>query len=270
MEQVLDARGFVADLLACTSRPRIPVTSRSPLDLSWEQEFPVPPLGVPGRGSIVSAASVAGCESGRLSRPGRPRRCPALPSPQRTRPRSRESGNASTAAAGDRTGGGVDETVAACDDPGAAGALPGAAGQRAPGCAGSAADAARHDRLEPRAVDRGGEAAAGRVFGLSRWHRPGRPRGRLRRGGRPARTCVTGLDGVGRPQPAPAGGYRIGVGQEVRDVGGRPRVRGRAVGGAAWPRAGASGACVGVLGPGHGPGPSAVVAGSGRPGPART
>src|SRR5436190_13719280 len=66
MEQVLAARGFVADLLAATARPRILVTSRSPLHLSWEQEFPVPPLGVPGRGSAVSAASVAGCESVRL------------------------------------------------------------------------------------------------------------------------------------------------------------------------------------------------------------
>ena len=66
MEQVLGARDFVADLLAATARPRILVTSRSPLHLSWEQEFPVPPLRVPGRGSAVSAASVAGCESVRL------------------------------------------------------------------------------------------------------------------------------------------------------------------------------------------------------------
>ena len=66
MEQVLAARGFVADLLAATTRPRILVTSRSPLHLSWEQEFPVPALRVPPRGPAVSAASVAGCESVRL------------------------------------------------------------------------------------------------------------------------------------------------------------------------------------------------------------
>jgi non-specific serine/threonine protein kinase len=66
MEQVLDAHGFVADLLAATDRPRILVTSRSPLHLSWEQEFPVPPLHVLRGGSVLSAPSVAECESVRL------------------------------------------------------------------------------------------------------------------------------------------------------------------------------------------------------------
>jgi predicted ATPase/DNA-binding CsgD family transcriptional regulator len=66
MEQVLAARGFIAELLAATARPRILVTSRAPLHLSWEQEFPVPPLPVPGRGSGVSAAAIAECESVRL------------------------------------------------------------------------------------------------------------------------------------------------------------------------------------------------------------
>jgi predicted ATPase/DNA-binding CsgD family transcriptional regulator len=66
LEQVLEARGFVADLLAASDRPRILVTSRSPLHLSWEQEFPVPPLRVPEGGSAVSAASLAACESVQL------------------------------------------------------------------------------------------------------------------------------------------------------------------------------------------------------------
>jgi predicted ATPase/DNA-binding CsgD family transcriptional regulator len=66
MEQVLAARGFVVDLLAVTTGPRILVTSRSPLHVSWEQEFPVPPLGVPVRGSAVSSASLMDCESVRL------------------------------------------------------------------------------------------------------------------------------------------------------------------------------------------------------------
>lgn len=44
MEQVLEAGGFVADLLAATDALRIVVTSRAPLHLSWEQELPVPPL----------------------------------------------------------------------------------------------------------------------------------------------------------------------------------------------------------------------------------
>ena len=63
VEQVLTASGFVGDLLATTTHLRILVTSRAPLHLSWEQEFPVPPLNVPQPGSALSAAVVAGCES---------------------------------------------------------------------------------------------------------------------------------------------------------------------------------------------------------------
>lgn len=66
MEQVLAAADFIAELLAATTRPRFLVTSRAPLHLSWEQEFPVPPLDVPGRGSGVSAAAIAECESVQL------------------------------------------------------------------------------------------------------------------------------------------------------------------------------------------------------------
>jgi predicted ATPase/DNA-binding CsgD family transcriptional regulator len=63
VEQVLAASGFVGDLLAATTAPRILVTSRAPLHLSWEQEFPVPPLQVPEPGSALSADVVAACES---------------------------------------------------------------------------------------------------------------------------------------------------------------------------------------------------------------
>jgi non-specific serine/threonine protein kinase len=61
VEQVLAAAGFVADLLAATVRTRILVTSRAPLRLSWEQEFPVPPLRIP-----EVAAARAECESVQL------------------------------------------------------------------------------------------------------------------------------------------------------------------------------------------------------------
>ena len=44
MEQVLDAGGFVADLLAATDAVSMIVTSRAPLHLAWEQDLPVPPL----------------------------------------------------------------------------------------------------------------------------------------------------------------------------------------------------------------------------------
>src|SRR5262249_31618397 len=41
-------------------------TSRSPLHVSGEQEFPVPPLALPEGGPGTAAAAVAGCESVRL------------------------------------------------------------------------------------------------------------------------------------------------------------------------------------------------------------
>jgi predicted ATPase/class 3 adenylate cyclase len=46
-EQVNDAAPQIADLLARAPKISILVTSRSPLRVSGEQEFPVPPLGVP-------------------------------------------------------------------------------------------------------------------------------------------------------------------------------------------------------------------------------
>jgi len=65
-EHVLPAGEFVAELLGASSDLRILVTSRSPLHVSGEQEFPVPPLRLPDPASPVSAASLAGCESVQL------------------------------------------------------------------------------------------------------------------------------------------------------------------------------------------------------------
>src|SRR5262250_2669752 len=65
-EQVLAAGGFVLDLLDATGRLRLLITSRSPLHVSGEQEFPVPPLALPEGGPGTAAAAVAGCESVRL------------------------------------------------------------------------------------------------------------------------------------------------------------------------------------------------------------
>jgi non-specific serine/threonine protein kinase len=44
LEQVVAAGGFLGDLLGATDGLRILATSRTPLHLSWEQVFPVPPL----------------------------------------------------------------------------------------------------------------------------------------------------------------------------------------------------------------------------------
>jgi len=62
-EQVLGGAPVVAELLAAASGPRVVVTSRSPLHLSGEQEFLVPPLPLPDPGAQASAASLAACES---------------------------------------------------------------------------------------------------------------------------------------------------------------------------------------------------------------
>jgi non-specific serine/threonine protein kinase len=65
-EHVLPAGEFVAELLGASSDLRILVTSRSPLHVSGEQEFPVPPLLLPEPAWPVSAASLAGYESAQL------------------------------------------------------------------------------------------------------------------------------------------------------------------------------------------------------------
>ncbi|MDR7419329.1 MAG: adenylate/guanylate cyclase domain-containing protein [Armatimonadota bacterium] len=46
-EQILDAAPFVSDLLKATSKVKVAVTSRAALRVYGEQEFPVPPLGLP-------------------------------------------------------------------------------------------------------------------------------------------------------------------------------------------------------------------------------
>jgi non-specific serine/threonine protein kinase len=65
-EQVLAAGGFVVELLDATGHLRVLVTSRSPLHVSGEQEFPVPPLALPQGGPGTTAAAVAPFESVRL------------------------------------------------------------------------------------------------------------------------------------------------------------------------------------------------------------
>jgi hypothetical protein len=62
-EHVLSCGPTVAELLAAGTGTRIVVTSRSPLRLLGEQEFPVPPLPVPETGAKASVASVAACAS---------------------------------------------------------------------------------------------------------------------------------------------------------------------------------------------------------------
>lgn len=51
MEQILAAAPQVAELLSAMPNAKILVTSRSPLRISWEHEYPLPPLSVPPPGS---------------------------------------------------------------------------------------------------------------------------------------------------------------------------------------------------------------------------
>src|ERR1051325_969024 len=50
-EQVVAAAALMADLLATCPALKILVTSREPLHLSWESEWPVPPLALPPAGT---------------------------------------------------------------------------------------------------------------------------------------------------------------------------------------------------------------------------
>jgi predicted ATPase len=66
-EHVLTAASIVAELLKGAGALRVVVGSRSSLRVSGEQECPVPPLEVPEPQTPASPASIAACESVRLS-----------------------------------------------------------------------------------------------------------------------------------------------------------------------------------------------------------
>jgi non-specific serine/threonine protein kinase len=65
-EHLLPAGGFVQELLTRSSELRVLITSRAPLRVSGEQEFPVPSLAVPQAGGARSATAVAACEAVQL------------------------------------------------------------------------------------------------------------------------------------------------------------------------------------------------------------
>ncbi|MFL5756675.1 MAG: ATP-binding protein [Chloroflexota bacterium] len=65
-EQVLDAARDVAGLLAAAPALRVIVSSRAPLRISGEQEFPVPPLSLPDAGSHDDPEALARSEAVRL------------------------------------------------------------------------------------------------------------------------------------------------------------------------------------------------------------
>lgn len=62
-EQVVAAAPLVADLLRAAPGLRVVVTSRAVLHLSGEQEFPVPPLGLPDPAELPQAAALSQYEA---------------------------------------------------------------------------------------------------------------------------------------------------------------------------------------------------------------
>jgi predicted ATPase/DNA-binding CsgD family transcriptional regulator len=60
-EQVLGAAAQLAELLAACPALKLLVTSREPLHLSWEHEYPVPPLGLPDLRCLPAAGVLTDC-----------------------------------------------------------------------------------------------------------------------------------------------------------------------------------------------------------------
>ena len=62
-EHVLDGSPVVAELLAASQRTRVLATSRAPLRLQGEREYPVPSLGLPAANAKSDLSSLAASES---------------------------------------------------------------------------------------------------------------------------------------------------------------------------------------------------------------
>ena len=62
-EHLMPAAQSVSDLVAAAPHARVLVSSREPLRIAGEQEFPVPPLAVPDRGAAVSMEDLGAADS---------------------------------------------------------------------------------------------------------------------------------------------------------------------------------------------------------------
>jgi len=65
-EQVIEGAGGIGQLLTMTERVRVLATSRQPLGLSGEREYPVPPLALPDVGHLPSLAALSQYEAVQL------------------------------------------------------------------------------------------------------------------------------------------------------------------------------------------------------------
>ena len=155
-EQVSEAAALVRELLDACPALKVLVTSRVVLHIYGEQEFPVPPLPLPGADAVASPAALTGVPVDRPLRAARRRRPAGFRADgQKRRRRRRHLPPARRPAAGHRAGRRPRQDPAAggAARPARAPARVADRGRARP--AGAPADAARRDQVELRPADAG-------------------------------------------------------------------------------------------------------------------
>ena len=151
LEQVA-AAPFVGELLASSPTLGVLATSRLPLRLRAEREYPVPPLTLPpvNAASPEESSTTKRCGS---SSSGRKPSGPGSPYAAERPGGGGDQPAAGRAAAGDRAGGGTGTGLPAGDAAGAARETAAAPDRRSSRRSGPATDAAQRHRLELRPAD---------------------------------------------------------------------------------------------------------------------
>ncbi len=147
-EQVSAAAPLVADLLAASPGLKVLVTSRSPLHIRAEHEFPLAPLELPSRGAGVARDVVAGCAAVALFVDRARSRSQFRPHQRQHRRGRGDLPPSGRAAARDRAGGCLVPAAVAAGAANSVGAALQAAHRWPPRSARAAADAARHHCVE--------------------------------------------------------------------------------------------------------------------------
>ena len=201
-EQLVGGAPLVGRLLAAAPHLTVLATSREVLHLRGEQEYPVPPLGVPDPGPCrpwrrSPSTTPWPCSSSGRGPCGRTsgRRAERLGGRRHLCPPGRPS-------AGDRAGGRPHQGVRAGGDPGAPGEEPGAPDEQRARRSRTTAHAPRGDRLELRPAG-GTERTLPAAGHLRRWLHDRERRGRLRSGRRAGRRHARRAGLPRRQEPAP-------------------------------------------------------------------
>ena len=185
LEQVLDCGPRLAELVTAASNLKLVATSREPLRLTVEQQYPVPPLPEDDAMALFE-------ERARAVRPGL----------RRQRRRGRDLPPPGRPATRDRAGGGARQDPAARSSARSAGAAAPIPRRRGQGYARTTADAAGGDRLELRPARGRRAAGSGAALGLRR--------GLDARVGRGCLRVRPGHPGLARRQePRPRAGWAV-------------------------------------------------------------